>query len=313
MNDGQKHGPMKGAVSSTLQVIDANQAAEESHKWARLLADEIEPAAHPGRLTDFAFQLPVYVVASLLGIPQEQLQQTAVWMSDFVRCLAPASSSEQIEQGKRAASHLLDLLHTILGIQEVERTGGLLDVLKHEARLVGCTDRDVVVANGIGLLSQAYEATAGLIGNTLLALARHQDVYEQLLAASDKLHLVIQEVLRYDPPIQNTRRYLSGSGVIAGEEMKEGDIVLVVLAAANWDPAANPDPERFDIFRKARCLFTFGAGVHGCPGEIIAAIIARAGVEQLILSGVNLPHLAATVRYRPSVNARISLFEGEKL
>lgn len=94
--------------------------------------------------------------------------------------------------------------------------------------------------------------------------------------------------------------------------MKEGSSVLVVLAAANRDPAANQDPERFDIFRKTRRLFTFGAGEHRCPGEMIAAVIARAGVEQLIRSGVKVSHLAGSVRYRTSANTRIPLFEGDE-
>jgi cytochrome P450 len=170
-----------------------------------------------------------------------------------------------------------------------------------------------VVANGIGLLWQAYEATAGLIGNTLLTLARHQDICEKVIARPAVLDLVIQEVLRYDPPIQNTRRFLAGNGIVAGEEMKEGDIILIVLAAANRDPVANRGPDRFDIFRKDRRIFTFGVGVHACPGEILAATITRAGIEQLMASDVNLQRLVETVRYRSSANARIPLFEGGKL
>lgn len=309
MNDGHMHGPMKGAISATLSAIGADEVAEQSRKWARFLADDIEPKAHPDGLTDFAFQLSVYVIASLLGIPQEEMRHTAVWTRDFVQCLAPGSSPEQIEQGKVAARHLLDLVHTCLSTQDTQPTEHVLGILAHEARSVGCVDTDTVVANGIGLLSQAYEATAGLIGNTLLALASHPDVYEQVLADRDLLRLVIEEVLRYDPPVQNTRRYLVRNGRIADNEMNEGDTVLVVLAAANRDPAANPSPERFDIFRKARRHFTFGTGIHGCPGETVATVIARAGIEQLILSGINVPHLVAPLRYRPSVNVRVPLFE----
>ncbi|HEY4389684.1 MAG TPA: cytochrome P450, partial [Ktedonobacteraceae bacterium] len=207
-------------------------------------------------------------------------------------------------------NHLLDLLHTMLDTLEAEPTSSLLSILAHEARSTGYADKDVIVANGIGLLSQTYEATAGLIGNTLLALARHPEIHKQALADLDRLDLVIQEVLRYDPPIQNTRRYLASNGVVAGVEMKEGDMILVVLAAANRDPAVNSDPERFDIFRKARRLFTFGVGEHLCPGENMAAIIAKAGVEQLISSDIDVLRLTKTIRYRPSGNARIPLFEG---
>ncbi|HTK06964.1 MAG TPA: cytochrome P450 [Ktedonobacteraceae bacterium] len=308
MNDGHRHSSMKVAVSSTLRGIGTEQIAEQSTAWARLLIDEMELEA--GRLTDFTFHLPIYVIASLLGISREMLPQTALWMSDFVRCLAPTSTPEQIEQGKGAANHLLDLLHTMLDTPEAEPTARLLSMLAHGARSDGLVDKDAIVANGIGLLSQTYEATAGLIGNTLLALVRHEEIREQVLADPDRLDLVIQEVLRYDPPIQNTRRYLSGNGVVAGEEMKGGDMVLVVLAAANRDPAVNSEPERFDIFRKDRRLFTFGVGAHLCPGENMAAIIARAGVEQLLSSGIDVLRLIETVRYRPSGNARIPVFAG---
>jgi cytochrome P450 len=310
MNDGQGHDSVKRAVSLALHTIDATQVATQSRAWARELIDEIALAANPARLADFTFHLPVYVIASLLGIPSEHLPQTALWMSHFAWCLAPASSPEQLAQGKVAAGHLRELFHTHLGTQETEQHAGLLNSLAREVRLVGCADRDVVVANGIGLLWQAYEATAGLIGNTLLALARQQDMRTQVQAHPTLLRSLIQEVLRYDPPIQNTRRYLSGAGVVAGEEMQEGDIVLVVLAAANRDPAANLDPARFDLFRQERRLFTFGLGFHACPGELLAATIARAGVEQLMLSGVNMQQLLETVQYRASANTRVPLFTG---
>jgi cytochrome P450 len=132
-------------------------------------------------------------------------------------------------------------------------------------------------------------------------------VREQVAADTRLLPLVIEEVLRYDPPGQNTRRFLAQNGCVAGQAMQEGDGILVVLAAANRDPALNPNPERFDIFRKNRHMFTFGAGPHSCPGETLAALIAQAGVEQLMVSGADLEHLAATVVYRPSVAVRMAL------
>ena len=93
--------------------------------------------------------------------------------------------------------------------------------------------------------------------------------------------------------------------------MKAGDAVLVILAAANRDPSVNPNPERFDIFRKQRRIFSFGVGAHACPGEALATTIAKAGVERLIASGVAFGRLAETVNYRASANARIPIFEEE--
>jgi cytochrome P450 len=309
MNDGSGHGPLKQAVSSTLGSIDATQAAEQSIRWARLLSGEMRPHEDLGRLTDFAFRLPVYVVASLLGIPPDLLPRTAQWISEFVACLAPASSPEAIEQGKVAAGHLLDMCRPLLTASPALPGNGLFAHLAESARRAGREDGDAIVANGIGFLSQAYEATAGLIGNTLRALAVRSEARRSVATDPRLLHQVIAEVLRCDPPIQNTRRFLAGNGLVAGREMATGDAVLVVLAAANRDPSANPDPDRFDIFRKDRRFFTFGIGAHACPGEALATTIARAGVAELLASGLALDRLARTVTYRASANARIPLFD----
>jgi cytochrome P450 len=123
----------------------------------------------------------------------------------------------------------------------------------------------------------------------------------------------IQETLRYDPPVQNTRRFVARDGVVEGHEMKEGDGILVVLAAASRDPAANPNPDRFDLFRKDRRTFTLGAGVHACPGESLATTIAQAGIERLLLAGLDLERFAETRTYRVSVNGRIPFAAGPGL
>lgn len=310
MNDGQMHHCLKGAVTSMLRAIDGDTIVAQSKAWARLLSDEMQPARDPGRLAEFAFRLPVYVVASLLGIPETHLLQTSLWMSDFVRCLAPGSLPHQIAQGKEAASKLRECLQTVVRLREMEEPSRGVRLLMHDIKQSGYPEREMAVANGIGLLAQTYEATAGLIGNTLLTLARHQEVAEQLFANPNVLSLTIQEVLRYDPPIQNTRRYMASQGTVAGVTLEEGDGVLVMLAAANRDPAVNHHPERFDVFRPVRRLFTFGVGEHACPGEMVATLIARAGVEQLIDAGINLPALAENVSYRSSGNTRIPLFAG---
>jgi cytochrome P450 len=302
MNDGERHCPLKQAASAALASIDAVQAVQQSDKWARFLLDEDGPK----RLSRFAYHLPVYVIGSLLGVPSDLLHQTALWMSDFARCIAPASSAEQIERGKTAAGLLLETFRAL-----PERQDGLLSALAREAERVGRDETDAIVANGIGFLSQAYDATAGLIGATLLALASRPEIRDQVSSDPELLRPVIQEVLRYDSPVQNTRRFLAEDGIVAGEKMRAGDAILVILAAANRDPSVNPNPERFDIFRKERRIFSFGVGAHVCSGEALATTIAKAGVERLIASGVALEGLNETITYRASANARIPIFEEE--
>ncbi len=307
MNDGAYHVASKRAVGATMHSIKTAQVIEQGRIWARFLLDGRQPQTASRSLQDFAFHLPVYVLASLLGVPQDRLYHAALWIRDFARCLAPGSGAEQIERGKAAAGHLLALFRSLLSMPQAGRSENLLEALAEQAKDAGCEDRESIVANGIGFVFQAYEATAGLIGNTLVALVAHPEVYAQVVADAGLLPDVIQETLRCDSPVQNTRRFLAQDGLVAGQEMRAGDVALVVLAAANRDPAVNPHPERFDVGRRDRRIFTFGAGVHACPGDALAALIAQAGVEALMIFRRDLASLIKPVSYRPSANVRIAL------
>ena len=293
MNDADAHRPIRQTVAATLEGVDLERVAELSRQWAGRL---VEAQA------DVAFDLSVHVLGSLLGIPDDRLRQTADWLGDFVRCLAPASTPEQMERGRRAAGYLRELFQSLLA----SPGSGLLGVLATEAQRVRCDDIDSVVANGIGFLSQAYEATAGLIGNALLALAADTELRRRLSGEPALIESVLLEVLRYDPPIQNTRRFVAVDTIVAGQPMCAGDAILIVLAAANRDPTVNPNPDRFDIDRPNRHTFSFGAGAHACPGSTIAVTIARAGVEALLAAGVSPD---GPTNYRSSVNVRLPVMD----
>lgn len=275
MNDGPTHIRLKPAVSQAVASLEGRRPGDEARRWAAHLAAELRPAVELGHLADYAFRLPVYVVSSLLGVPDTRLPATAEAVGDFVGALAPGAPPEALERGAAAAERLLDAV------------GG---------------GRDATAANRVGLLSQAYEATAGLIGNTLVALARHPGARHAPLAA------VIREVARHDAPVQNTRRFVAEPGEVGGQALQEGDAVLVVLAAANHDAAVNPAPERFEVRRRERRLFTFGLGVHACPGEALASAIAEAAARQLLDSGLEPDGVLDGLRYRASPNTRVPLF-----
>jgi cytochrome P450 len=308
MNDGAGHCPLKAVVSTALQSIDAAEIAHASDASARRLGDELLSNSDRDRLTKFCFALPVHAMASLLGVPRDNQGAMLQWTDDYVSALAPGADPATVERGKAAAGHLLETAHYLLADESTGRTQGLLAALARAAARAGIHDRQLIAANGMGFLSQTYEATAGLIGNTLVALGAHEDVRRRAIADPAILAEVIEEVLRYDPPVHNTRRFLARSGNIGGADMAEGDVVLVVLAAAGRDPAVNPDPARFDPSRRNRKLFTFGAGGHACPGASIATAIAAAGVAEVGRRRLALDAPAGMVRYRASHNMRIPLF-----
>lgn len=306
MNDGASHCPFKQAVSATLDALDAAIVVAESSRWARQLAASIGPESDPIEVTDFSFALPAYMIAALLGTPEASVPEVARMVGDLVRAFVPGSTAEQVVTGSAAAESLLGLFRDELG-----STAGsgetLLTSLYVQARRFGREDPAIVIANAIGFLTQAYDATAGLIGNALTTLAALPDVLRRLRTTPAILGEVLAEVLRYDSPVQNTRRFVAEDGVVAGQAMKRGDAILVLLAAANRDPAANTDPHSFDETRRDRRIFTFGAGIHACPGRLLGTTVAAAGVTELLGRDVDPARLDPHPAYRPSGNLRIPL------
>jgi cytochrome P450 len=307
MNEGERHAAFKPAVSAVTSGIEA-PVREQAKRWAGYLVKTVEPARDPARLDRFVFSLSAYVLADMLGVTPDRLADTAALVGDFARSIAPAATGEQQSRGSYAAGELIVRFTALLDARGDAAPPTLLGDLDREVGRAGRADRDDVVANGIGFLSQAYEATAGLIGNTLVTLGRLR-LAGSRAAERSEIAAIVHEVVRYDPPVQNTRRFVARDTTIGGQPLKAGDVVLVVVAAANRDPLANPEPSRFDPARTSRQAFTFGAGPHACPGEAIATAIAEAGVAALLVAGVEPARLVAKVTYRASGNTRVPIFD----
>lgn len=249
-------------------------------------------------LTDVMFRLPAQVVAGLCGLTDGADAQAARWIGEFVLCLPATATPDQQARAAVAAENL----QLLLGQQLNADSPGLLGELVRAARQDDWTETAPLLANAVGLLSQTYDATAGLIGNVLVALAR-QGIPEQDLAG------FVREVARHDSPVHNTRRFVAEPTAIGNLQLEPGDTVLVLLAAANRDPAANPEPAEFRPGRDPMALFTFGSARHGCPGERLALGIATEAVARLLAGGL-VPAAMELNGYRPSGNIRCPEFAG---
>jgi cytochrome P450 len=250
MNDGARHAQGRAALQAILASMDDDAVALR----ARRIASELAGGSDAAMLNRVAVETPVRVLASLLGFGAARMAEIARLVGAFVACLSPLSTGAQIVAAHGAARALL------AAMQEVS------DAALPE------------LANMVGLMSQTYEATAGLVGNSVVALWRGETGTGAQLVA---------RTARQDPPIQNTRRFLAADADIGSVSLKTGDVVLLLLGAATREGLG------------------FGYGAHRCPGQRIAETIATATLEVLMQSP--LPqHL--TWRYRASVNARIPEF-----
>jgi cytochrome P450 len=300
MNDGDSHCPMKGAILAILGAIVPERVVAAAEQRAQALETHFAAGRGGAGLTRFMFALPLQVVATLLGVPEVRLDAVTEWASRVVLCFSPLATCDDVAAGSAAAQALLDLFGDLFG----QAYHGLVGKLATEARRA---DHAAILANAIGLMTQSQEATAGLIGNSLLAVATHDTARAAVRERPELTRALVAEVLRWNPPTQSTRRFVAADGVVAGQAMRAGDAILVLLGAAARDPANNPDADRFDLFRHDRRILNFGAGPHACPADTIAPLIAATAVHHL-LDGLDFTALQRTLSYRRSVAIRMPVF-----
>jgi len=312
LRDDAARGPLKDAVTNALRSIDIGKVARLTRQRAVELDREIGEAQDEARLMRFMFALPVQVVAQLLGIPKERFSDIMEWLGLYGAAAAaagtgiPAPTPELLANGHRGALALFDLVNAVK--QDGEQRGPLLTALMHEATRLGCTEEKDIIANAIGYLVQGYAAMASLIGLTLLALARRPALQAQIVTDRALLRPFLHEVVRCDPVTNSTFRFMAQDGEIAGHKLHRGEMIIVLLAAANRDPALNPDPDRFDIARSNRKYLEFGAGAHACPADKLALLIVEIAVDHLLSGGVPLERLESSLSYAASGHVRTPLF-----
>jgi len=298
MNDGTAHQAHRPALQRALAGLDLGAVRAAALRVAHGVP--VQP------LSDALFSMPVRAVAHLLGFGDEALPRVDRWMRDFVACLSPLSTAEQLQGASAAAGELMARFEA-LAAGAAPRDGTLLSAVLAEGEASAPLPRSLL-ANLVGLLSQTCDATAGLLGNSLIAVMREPSL-PQAAQTQGGLQAIVEETARHDPSVQNTRRFVAEPVTIADTPLAAGDTVLLVLAAANRDPALNPEPERFSLVRARRRMLGFGHGVHACPGQALACTLAAAGLEAVLH---RRPDLAALRErgwhYRPSVAARIPVF-----
>lgn len=304
MTDGPRSRAVKHALQQALTELSPGQTATLADRTADGVLSHLAATNDPDGPTQALFAIPVTVMAILLGFPELSIGGLIPNVRRFAAAIAPSPRGGSIEASERSTPELVAQVGEL--VDRAARTEtGLLGSFIRRARLLEPDWREVVVANTVGLLFQSLDATAGLIGNSLRVLAAHPDLRAAVLAEPARLDGVVLETLRYDPPIQNTRRFAAAGMTIAGQDVGPGETLLLIIAAANRDPAVFADPDRFAPERAGRESLSFGVGAHRCPGQRLAWDIAVAGVRHGLRRGFAEGDRSRPSRFIPSPNARI--------
>ena len=301
-HDRPAHLSMRSAVHEYFTP----QAMETWRPFVRAaVAELLDEAAPHGRmdvLEALAAPLPVRVITQMMGVPEED--------RDHLRHLADRLL--YINRGEPNRMRLL--MEGIEGMIEYvspkvdERAAtpsdDFISVLA-AAEQEGVFTRHQVLVNTALLLFAGHETTMNLICNGTLALIRHPDQWERLRADPvGTARSATEECLRYDPPVKSTQRIAAEDVERHGKTIRQGDRIRWIMAAANRDPRAFADPDRFDIGRKPNTHVSFGAGIHYCLGASLARIEGQEVFRALAERFGSLRLETEELEYAPSIQFR---------
>ena len=251
------------------------------------IVDELlDAAAQNGRMDvirDLAYPLPVIVIAEMLGVPPEHRDQFKHWSDEIVGVLGgPLVPQETLERSRVAVHDLAEYLSGVIVERRREPREDLVSALIAAEEQGQILSEDEMLATAMLLLVAGNETTTNLIGNGMLSLLRNPDEMERLCADPSQVPTAVEELLRYDGPVQATGRVAMEDLEIGGQKVTKGQAVLTVLGAANRDPAQFGKPDELDLDRQPNEHVAFGDGIHFCLGAPLARAEGQIAFETLL-------------------------------
>jgi len=287
-----------------MGAVNQKAIARMEPNVARLvdtLLAEMAERREANLIDDFAARIPIEVIGNLLCIPHAERAPLRGWSVAILSGLEPRLSPEMFDAGNRAVTEFIDFLKVLVAARR--KTPGDYDsdvltrLIQGEKDGESLTEKELY-HQCIFLLNAGHETTTNLIGNGVWALLENPGELERLRADPALVPLAIEEMLRYDGPIQLNNRRLTAPMTLCGRTLPAGTPITLGIGAANHDPAQFPEPERFDVGRKPNRHVAFGQGEHVCVGMNVARMEGRIALARLIARFAKMELAGEPVRDR---------------
>jgi cytochrome P450 len=284
-HDGSVHSRLRTTVVRAFTPLRVERLRASLADHARTLLASARREGSFDVVTDYASDLPLWLVCEFLGLPVDAREEIATFLegteSGFTDPLTP-QARHTAEDGIVALNHYVDGLVTER--EAAPREDLVSDLL--DAEREGRLDRAELVALVVNVLGGAIGSSRAAITNSLFALLSHPDQSAWVAADPEsRLTPAIEECLRYHPPFRSGRKLVLADNEVFGEPLHAGDTVFLARQAANRDPSRWPDPDRFDVTRAPERHYSFGYGPHFCLGQALARLdvleSVRVFLEQL--------------------------------
>jgi len=305
--DPPDHTRLRALVNKafTPRVVDAMRP--HIQQIVDDLIDAVRDAKAMDVIADLAYPLPVTVICEMLGVPVGERREFRQWSLDIGRSLdaiAMPSDPAVIERGNAARRALTDYFRILAAERRARPRADLLSALIAAEEQGDRLSEAELLATCVLLFVAGHETTVNLIGNGLLALLRHPDALRALRDDPSLIGGAVEELLRYDGPVQRTGRIANAEAEIDGHKIPEGTLVLGLIGAANRDPAQFPEPDRLDFRRADNRHLAFGWGIHFCLGAPLARVEGQIALLTLARRLPGLALAATTPEWRESATLR---------
>jgi pimeloyl-[acyl-carrier protein] synthase len=281
--DGAMHGRLRSICSTVFGPHKITELKKVIESVADQLIDKCVASGHMEMMADFANPLPAIITAQLLGVPIEDHEQLGIWVTDLAEVLGNFQHHpDRVAEIVRSLADLKSYVAARMAEQRSRPTGGLIHSLMMAEVDGNRLSDEEVIANTIITLIGGHETTANLIGSGFLTLLRDRQSFEQLRSHPEIIGSAVEELLRFESPVQHTARIAPDDMQLGGRTINKGARVVAVLAAANRDPDRFSDPDRLDLLRSDNRHLAFGWASHFCFGAPLARMEGQIAFNKLL-------------------------------
>lgn len=244
------------------------------------LLDKAQDKGEMNLIDDFAFPLPIQVICEMLGVPVEDRDKFREWSNVIMEGFNNPGLAERSEE---VLIEFIDYLRALIAERRNHLRSDLIsDLIRVEDQGDVLSEHELYAMIFV-LIVAGHETTVNLIGNGVLALLEHPQQKEMLKNRPELIHSAIEEMLRYEGPVEVTNvRWAAEDVELKGQQIRKGDMVFVCLSSANRDGKQFADPDTFDITRAANDHIAFGKGVHYCLGAPLARLEGEIAIGTLL-------------------------------
>ena len=300
-NDAPLHTRVRRLLLGALNQRAITRMEAGVTALVQRLLDQLADQPAPDLIAHFAAEIPVEVIGNLLDVPAADRAPLRAWSLAILSALEPAPSADVLARGHAAVTDFCTQLRSLVAHRRAHPGDPQADVLTRliqgEANGDQLTETELL-HNCIFLLNAGHETTTNLIGNGVHALLTQRQAWQQLVDTPALIHTAVEELLRFESPLQLNNRQLDAPLDLGGRTIAAGDYLTLGVGAANHDAAVFHQPGVLDLARKPNPHLAFGHGAHACAGLNVARLEARIALGALAARYPRLDLDGAPVRDR---------------